>query len=351
MSGWPTGTMRAAAIVAPSETRLVGVAIPEEAPGTTLVRTAYVGMCGTDVELLHGTASYLRDGRACYPLVFGHEWSGTVAAGGGEAGGLQVGDRVVGQTMVACGMCRQCRNHRPQLCVKLVEIGLYGIQGAAAEYVRVPTRSLVRVPDRVPLLHAVLVEPAVTVVAALERTRCSFRDQIAVIGTGTIGLLSVQLSRLLGASVDAIGVDRNGLRLAEKLGARATYLPEQAAPGRYSLVIEASGSPAGFVRGLDLVEPGGRLAAIGVSNEAATIVPGTLTLKGITVHGIQHGLAFYDATLELLDSDRLDAAALIARVLPLAEVGAAFDYLQHERAGAPKVVLDLSGDAGPNGGR
>ena len=342
---WPDGEMTAVQIAAPGRVEVRGAPIPEPGADAVLVRTAYVGLCGTDLELLHGTASYLRDGRAAFPLVFGHEWCGVVAAVGNAVQGIAIGDRVVGQTMVACGLCRMCHRGRRQLCERMVEVGLYGLQGAAADYIRMPARSVTVLPGALSDLSAALVEPAVTVVGGFDKVACGIWDSVAVVGTGTIGLLAVQLASRLAGSVDAIGIDEAGLALAASAGARRTLRPEQAKRGSYSVVIEASGAPSAFLRCLELAEPGGRVAVIGVANEAvAGMVPGDLVLRGIDVFGIRHGLDYYDRTIQLFVAGVLKAEPLIAAVLRPEEAGRAFDLLERGRSGPPKVLLRFGGD-------
>jgi 2-desacetyl-2-hydroxyethyl bacteriochlorophyllide A dehydrogenase len=337
---WPEGTMTAVVIAAPGRVEVTEIPIPRPRSDGVLVRTSYVGLCGTDLELLHGTASYLADGRARFPLVFGHEWCGQVVAVGEEVEGIAVGDRVVGQTMVACGLCRMCQRGRRQLCERLVEVGLYGQQGAAADYIQMPMRSLTVLPDALSDLSAAFIEPAVTVVGGFDKVGCGLEDNVAVVGTGTIGLLAVQLASRMARSVDAIGIDEAGLKLAASCGARRTLRPEQVERGAYSLVIEASGASSAFLRSIELAEVGGRVAVVGVANKAVSgLVPGELVLRGVDLFGIRHGLDYYDRTIQLFVDGVLDARPLVAEVLAPKEAGRAFELLEHGRSGPPKVLL------------
>ncbi|MFE0874145.1 zinc-binding dehydrogenase [Streptomyces smyrnaeus] len=345
---WPGGTMRAARITGIGQTDLATVPVPEPEPGTVLVRTRHVGICGTDLEILHGTSAFLQDGRITFPHVFGHEWYGEVAAYADEppAHAPAVGSLVVGRTMVPCGHCAQCHAGRAQMCTALREIGLYGLQGGAADYVRVPTHALTPLPDGLPEAAGALIEPAVSVVEAFERARLRFDDQVAVIGTGTMGLLAVQFAHRHAAKVHAIGIDRPGLDLALRCGADAAHHADEAPQGAYSLVVEASGAASAFTGALRMAERGGRVALVGVAREPVSFVPGELSLQGVDVLGIQHGISHYDRTVALFEQGVLDADPLVAEVFPALSaesVGAAFALLEQGRSGPPKVLLTFGG--------
>lgn len=337
---WPKGRMLALQISAPGRVETNEIPIPSPWPDGVLVQTSYVGLCGTDLELFHGTTTYQKDGRAKFPLVFGHEWSGRVVALGEAAKGFAVGDRVVGQTMVPCGLCRMCQRGQRQLCEHLVEVGLYGLQGAAASYIQMPQRSLTLLPESISDATAALIEPAVTVVGAFDKVGCKLEDTVAVVGTGTIGLIAVQLASRIARNVVAIGIDELGLELALACGATQALRPEQAKRGAYSVAIEASGASVAFLHSLEIVEPGGRVALIGVANdEVSGLIPGDFALRGIDIFGIRHGLDYYERTIQLFATGVLNAEPLIAGVFAPEQVAHAFEFLAHGRSGRPKVLL------------
>lgn len=340
---WPQGTMTALAIHGPGEVGPVTLPIPRPKPGAVLVRPRYLGLCGTDLELLHGNASYLRDGRASYPHVFGHEWWGEIIAVADDVAAFAPGQDVVGHTMVSCGLCPSCQRGRRSLCQRLVEVGLYGLPGAAAEYISMPAHALTQLPKPSATPCAVTIEPAVTVVEAFDRAGCDLNDRVAVVGTGTIGLLAVQLARRLAGRVEAIGVDPAGLDLAVRCGATAVHLSADAPEESYSLVVEASGAASAFSRSLRLVETGGRVAVVGVAAQPSdAVVAGDIALRGISILGIRHGLDHYERTIRLLTEGVLGGEQLLAGIFPPAQAPQAFALLEHGRSGPPKVVLDLT---------
>jgi 2-desacetyl-2-hydroxyethyl bacteriochlorophyllide A dehydrogenase len=342
--GWPVGRMPAIQITGPRAYALADVAIPSPAPGELLAEVDFIGLCGTDLELWHGTATYLRDGRSGYPHVPGHEWTGHVVALAGDVDHLALGDRVVGQTMISCGTCGACQRGRRNLCQRLQETGLYGRTGAAARYVAVPAHAASRLPTEIEAVSAPLIEPAVTVYAALDRVRCTVADVVLVVGCGTIGLLAVTIARILGATVDAVDPSPALREQAERLGARHSYAPHEAPQAAYDVTVEAAGVPDGVRAAVAAAAPGGRVAAVGVCGDPVADFPaGRLVLEGIELHGIRHGLDFYSRTIDLARRGLLDLTSLVGDVLPITELDVAIGRLERRDLRLPKLILHTKG--------
>ncbi len=239
---WPSGTMDAVEMVAPERLEVVDRPVPPPEHGSVLVDIAYIGICGTDTELLNGRSAFVREGLVTYPIAFGHEWSGTVVAAA-EGTGFHPGDNVVGTPFRTCCVCDACRSGHENVCRNHDEIGVRGTtRGAAAEYLRAPAKSVTKLPEEVSLLDGALVEPSVTAVQAVLRARVRWDDSVAVIGTGTLGLQALQVALHSGAEVHAIGIEPAGLDRAKDLGASWAGTPEETSADRYTVVIEASGA-------------------------------------------------------------------------------------------------------------
>jgi 2-desacetyl-2-hydroxyethyl bacteriochlorophyllide A dehydrogenase len=319
-------SMQAIMITGPGTLEVRTILRPDPGPGEILVRTAFAGVCGTDAHLLEGHSFYLENGYVNYPFVFGHEYSGTVVATGLGVRSIAVGARVAGHCMVPCHACDHCQRGRRNLCRHLSEVGLRFIQGAAAEYVCVPHEAVTVIPDSLSLQTAAMVEPSVAAYHATCRTGIQPSDRVAIIGTGTLGLLALLMARLSAGSVDVVGSSEAGRALATELGADRVLRPEDARASRYDVVIEAAGSNSTLGLALEIADLGARVASIGIPPDAyISVSQADIVLKNLTVHGILHGIDQYPEVVGLFASGLVDPTPLIAGTVEPSEAATLFD--------------------------
>ena len=338
-------SMRAVMISGPNQIEHGDLPIPKMNPGHILIETAFVGICGTDAHLLSGDSFYLENKYLAYPFVFGHEYTGRVVDVAQDVTGIGLGARVVGHCMVPCHSCDMCRRGKRHLCRSLKEVGLRFIQGAAAQYVSVPAYAVTKVPDGLSLKAATLVEPAVTAYHAAERANIRPDDKVAVIGTGTLGLLALSIARLSARSVDAIGIVDKELEFAKELGADRVLHPTDAEENAYSVVLEASGAATSTGLAARILDLGGRASLIGVVNQPAKeFVPSLVTLKDLTFHGILHGLDYYAQTVNLFAAGRVDPTRIIERVGSFSETETLFQQMTSGNRSRPKYLIEFAGE-------
>ena len=219
--------------------------VPSLKPGEVLVRISFVGICGTDLEILEGSLGYYKTGMASYPIVPGHESSGTIAAVGPRITDLNEGDRVVVECIQGCGECADCRRDQAIRCPERREVGVIGQDGAYAAYLVTRARYVHKVPAAVTLAQAALAEPLAVVLKGLRRLGSGPHDdsprRCAVIGAGTIGQLAARVLALRGHSVTV--VDREISRLA-LLGGIVSTSESLEGLEEFEWVIEATGNLA-----------------------------------------------------------------------------------------------------------
>ena len=216
------------------DAELMEIALPDMMPGDVLIKVAYVGICRTDLEVYEGTLGYYRDGHAKYPIVPGHEFSGTIVRIGSHnkfQERFRVGQRVVGECILSRGAVAKRR-----------EVGVINTNGAYSKYIVVPGDSIHKIPEGLDMQTAVLTEPLAVVLRALRRvtSRLTKESIVAVIGAGQIGNLCTQVLAHHGHRV--IVYDRSTERLsllqdiAERTETGIQKLHEA------DLIIEATGS-------------------------------------------------------------------------------------------------------------
>ncbi|MZD08608.1 alcohol dehydrogenase catalytic domain-containing protein [Streptomyces sp. SID5785] len=269
----------------PGRHRLVPHTPIAPGPGEARVRVHAVGICGSDREVHQGNrpAAYVR-----YPVTPGHEWSGVVEAVGDGTPAALMGRKVVGEGFRNCQVCERCHAGDTTLCTAGYEETGFTRPGAMAPTLTLPARLLHVLPDGADLTAAALLEPAACVAAAALRAAAAPGARVAVVGTGTLGLLAVQILAA-GSPADllVVGVDREREPLAREFGATA-FLPHDAElPADRDVVIEAAGSASAAGTAAALLRRGGRLVLTGLpAPGAAGLDPTDLVVRQLEVRTV-----------------------------------------------------------------
>lgn len=194
---------------------LQDIPIPTLGERDILVRVRAAGICHSDAHYRAGKSPVYPA-----PLTLGHEVAGRVESVGGKVSRVKVGDRVCLHYMVTCGDCYYCSSGSEQFCTHGRMLGHY-TDGGYAEYIAVPERNAVHLPDEIPFEQgATLMCASATSLHALRRSRLKAGERLAVIGTGGLGISAIQLGRAFGAlEVYAVDINPQKLALAEQLGA------------------------------------------------------------------------------------------------------------------------------------
>jgi threonine dehydrogenase-like Zn-dependent dehydrogenase len=254
--------------LAPLAVELREVPVPELRDGEVLLEVGAVSVCGSDVHQAHNTHSWPVN----VPVTLGHEFGGTVARVGPAVTAFREGDRVVCETAAEiCGNCLLCRTGRYNLCPSRKGFG-YGIDGAMADWVRVPARCLHAIPDSLPFDIACLAEPhAVAYNAMCVNTRIHPGDLVVILGPGPIGLLCTRMAALSGADpliVAGLSVDAPRLDAAKRLGATVTVdvqtenledIVRSFSPIGADVVCDATGSSDALEPALRITRPDGQV--------------------------------------------------------------------------------------------
>jgi L-iditol 2-dehydrogenase len=306
---------------------------PTPADGQLLIAPAAVGICGTDVEIFEGSLAYFRMGLAEYPIVPGHEWSGTVVEVGRGVTGFEPGDTVVGEVAIGCGECIRCRAGRSHLCARRTETGIVHMDGAMATRLVFPAAHAHKVS--VPLRAAGLVEPTSVALHAVRRGRVRGQS-VLVVGAGPIGLLAAQCARAEGASAVAITDKREDrLAVAAQLGI-SLEIPE---PDLVDVAILCAGGPPAIAAAFAGVRPGGTVVALGLSGSPT--IPfdfDGLVVSDIDLIGVLGSVGYWEDAIALITSGAVATEPLVTATFGLEQVR---DALEHLAApGTLKILIE-----------
>lgn len=276
--------MKAAVIEAVNQVRVKEVPKPECGPGQVLIKIAYGGFCGpTEMCIIEGLHP-----RATFPLIFCHEFAGTVeTAAPGSA--FTPGNRVVVNPLRYCGKCETCRAGFSYVCGSLNLIGI-DCDGGFAEYCAVPEENVLRIPDTLPFKMAAIVEPVAVGVHAVRGLGVSVGDSVLVFGAGPIGIILSEVCRTAGAgSIVICETNERRIAFAQSLG----FTVEKNAGALvkanrvFDYVLDSTGAEAILPYAIDLVKIRGKIAIVGKFDFPAKVNLHDVLFKEITMQGFR----------------------------------------------------------------
>ncbi|HWX40612.1 MAG TPA: alcohol dehydrogenase catalytic domain-containing protein [Blastocatellia bacterium] len=304
--------------------------------GEALVQVLCAGICSTDLEIVKGYAGFSG--------TLGHEFVGRVVE---SSGSIPIGSRVVGEINVGCNACPECLESDSRHCPERTVLGIKGRDGAFAEYLTLPGRNLVVIPDSLTDEEAVFVEPLAAACHVLEQVEAAAGSTVAVIGDGKLAQLIVRVLAHAGCATAMIGKHRQKLDLCKIAGVRTMLLESATGAGdllaalggeKLNIVVEASGSASGMQLALALIKPRGSIVLKSTYHGATRLDAWKIVVDEISIVGSRCGR--FQPAIDLLASGAVDVRPLVTARFPLDNGIAAF------RAAANpanlKVTLDIA---------
>ncbi len=323
--------------------------VPEIKSNEVLVRVKACGICGSDVHGMDGSS-----GRRIPPIIMGHEASGVIEKTGADASNWNPGDRVTFDSTIyplndwftEKGMYNLSENRK----VLGVSPGEYRQHGAFAEYVAVPEHILYRLPEEVDFVQAAMVEPVAVACHAMELTKLSARDTVAVVGVGMIGLFLVQvLSNSEVGQIIAVDIDDQKLDLARQFGAHRTLNPNKQDVQKEVLkvtenrgadvVFEAVGNTESLNLSIESVRKGGTVTLIGNLSAEVQFPLQSVVTRQIRVQGSCAIAGEYPMVLKMMQKGLINTEPMLSATAPLSEGASWFKRLYDKEPGLYKVVL------------
>lgn len=317
-----------------------------------IIKVKSVGICGSD------TSRYKKLGPYVEGMTFGHEFAGEVAEVGPSVTKVKVGDRVAGCPAFVCGECEYCCSGEPARCKKLTVIGARH-PGAYAEYTKLPETHVILLPDNVDYDTAVLIEPSSVVTHGFYRTSIQPGAEVAIMGVGSIGLLSVQWAKIFGAKkVYAIDIDDKKLVIAKKLGADVTInslkkpaheqILEHTNGCGVDLAVESAGSPITTAQVFALPRKGGEIVFMGIPYADISIERfffEKIVRNELTVYGSWNAVSSpfpgqeWSSTVHYMSTGQIKSEPMISHKLSLKEGPDAFEKIINRELDSVKVIF------------
>jgi alcohol dehydrogenase len=302
--------------------------MPTPKTGEALIRVAMAGICNTDLEIMKGYMGFTG--------VMGHEFAGIMEEVNGEAP-YPTGTRVVGEINCACHLCDYCVKDLKSHCVNRTPLGISGRDGAFAEYVALPVTNLHEVPEHITDEEATFAEPLAAAFEILEQVHIQPGRKKLVMGDGKLGILCALALNLTPARVTLAGKHAGKLRLAEDQGVETVLLEGLTPQKQFDLVVEATGSPDGFVQALPFVKPRGTIILKSTLAEGTMMNLAPVVIDEIHVIGSRCGP--FEPALQALSRGLINVKPLVSSVFTPHRFAEAFSAARERNS--LKVLIDF----------
>lgn len=323
------------------------VPMPVISKNEVLLKVRAAGVCMTDLHVYTGQFAYGKP-----PHILGHEICAEVVELGAEVTGVSVGQRVLVETSIGCGVCEACRNGNRHLCANREEIGTAPHSGGYAQYIKAPAANLVVIPDSVTDEEAAIFESAVCPSGGLMRLGVKMGETVVVYGVGPAGLSFIQMAKALGAG-KVIAVGRNKERLEKTLSFGADEIICNLDESSKERILELTdGNGAGLVcdttgaveiieEAVDVAANGGRVVLYGLPSENSSVqFPiKTIIMKQLEVHGVENNPFVWEPLLKMVSSGRVNLKNMVTHTLPLDRIEDAFKLLKDKKENPIKIVV------------
>jgi len=349
--------LKAFRIDAPGEVNLIDTPIPEMKPDETLVRVAYAGLCATDLAILSGDMSLIRNGSIRYPVRFGHEWSGVVEKVGSAVTEFKPGDRVISETAVTCGICEACKNRQWSKCENTRSLGTVNCwDGAFADYMVMPERHLYKLPDNISLQEGALIEPSCIALAGIKKLHIGPGKTVLVIGTGAIGLASVALAKYFGADTVILSGRKDGkLEVGRTMGADICInttresmedMVAQLTNGKGAdVIVETSGNIKLIPDVLRMAGNGAFIGLIGFyEREVPSFAIDEIVMKSLSVRGVMGEFELPGELLDILATGKMQLKPMISHVIPFEKTAEVMYHANDYVDTKIKILAEVAGE-------
>ena len=350
--------MKAAAILQTNVLKVIEVDKPAPGADEVLVKVAYCGVCATDYDNYRGLTSFAKNGELVYPLRFGHEWSGTIVEKGSAVTDLSIGDHVIGDGKVTCGVCDNCREGRWYDCENLRSVGTVKNHwpGAMAEYILMPARNVFKINKNVSLKEAAMCEPFIIALNGFREYKVEGKT-VLVIGSGPIGLGGVISAKVLGAK-KIICAARKWSKLEKALEVGATDVINTTETSLYDQILllndgkkvdfclESSGNTEYVENITRIVANMGTMSMVGFYDRPLRDLNlDEIIYNKITLRGSSGSREYTPIAAKLISDGKINLMPLLTSVVPFTEIESIMDYYEQCAQYRIKILVRIGAEA------
>lgn len=339
--------MLQAVMVEPGNIQFREVDRPKPRDDQVLIEVKRIGVCGSDIHVFYGKHPY-----TSYPVVQGHEVSGTIAELGAQVEGFAVGNTVTLMPQITCGACYMCQHGMYHICESLKVLG-FQTDGTAQEFFAIDADQVLKLPAHVSLDQAAMVEPASVAVHALSRGGDVRGKRVLVLGAGTIGNLVAQVAGASGAAAvmvtdisayklnkaRACGIDFAVDPRTEDLG---QALARHFGPDRADLILECVGVQDTITQAVQHARKGTTIVAVGVFGEKPVVDVGLIQDRELSLVGtLMYQRADYERAINLIAGGKLHLDEMITHRFPFRAYMKAYETIEEAQGNIMKVMITL----------
>ena len=336
-------------ITAPYTFQLEDAPIPAISAGEVLLRIDCIGVCASDMQIYHGKHKFMT-----FPVILGHEAAATVEKTGAQVTGFASGDKVTIEPQTFCGECFPCKSGRFNVCEKLRVFGVHR-DGCSREYMAIDPKYLHKVPSSMEAELITLLEPIAVGVGSVRRSARLSGANVAVIGAGTIGNLTAQAAKALGAGkVMLTDISQSKLDWAAECGIDYCVntrdknlkeaIKEYFGAHRADIIIDCAATPVVFKAILEAARQSSEIIITGNYKEPVEFSVPLLQRQEITMIGhMMYVREDYRIAIELLANGKIATKKTITKVFPFSQYEEAFKYADANPDTIMKLLIKLAG--------
>ena len=340
--------MKAAFFYGAGDIRVEETEVPEIDDDEVLIKVSYCGICGSDITAFK-TGNYVPG------IIIGHEFSGIVIKKGKNVNNVNEGDKVVGLSLIPCGKCEYCLSCKPNLCKNALMTGIT-INGAFAEYVKLPKDAVLKIDNKLNAIEATLVEPLAIVLHAINISSFKPGKSILIQGAGPIGLLTLGMMKISGASKIFLSeISDKRIEVARNLSSDVYFINpsksnifsfiEKETDGEgVDIIFDTTGSPTAIKSNYTLVKRGGEIVILGIPELPVESDIFTLVMNEITIKGSFEGVNEFKDAIDFISQRKVNFSSIITSIIPIEKIVEDGFKKLLEMPKEGKIVIKIGGD-------